>query len=531
MCQLNINFAFRYQSEFTPKRQINLLNRASTQKRFSKADKIGFSDVLVGLDYGDEGKGRIVDNLFASGEYQIASRFNGGPNAGHSLVDEQGEILALHSIPSAVKYKNIELYIGSGCVINPIKLLTEIKDVESRGGNYQLDDRFFISDAVTVVSPAHILLDIITGKSIGTTGNGIGMAYADQAIRQDGRKLKNIRLAEILANPKQAEQDLLASIEDIRAVPIYREMIREHLDSLKGEKPTYFGFIKAFKSQVKELIDAVMYLEQRKFINKKRSRLQNAVEGGRNVLFEGAQAIELDINGHTPFVTSSHTIPSAAYLGGDMAVKYHRKNIGVSKLVPSRVGNGPFVGEFGEIRSEEYCDKKGKLKNFKDIEPTEYDLGELFGSEDEMDVGIALRIRGKEYGASTGRPRRIGAFDLFRVANNCIDHKIDELYLTKIDCLTDYTRAKLWKGGIPIVTGYTLNGQRINHIPTSAEELRRVEPIVTVLPGFDGDLSGIRNYTDLPAGAKNLIQKIQRSTGTRVAGIGVGPKREEMIWR
>lgn len=280
------------------------------------------------------------------------------------------------------------------------------------------------------------------------------------------------------------------------------------------------------KKTAKEIIGAAEQIK--KCILRNPLWLSEHVACGAKVLFEGAQASMLDVvKGTVPYVTSSHTIAGSAYVGGDLPPKYHRKTIGVAKAIMSRVGNGPFVSEFGGTQSEEYCAEEGGKKHSAEFEKNEYSIGDLLQSNNLFKIGIALRILGGEYGATTKRPRRIGMLDLVLLRNSCMTNGVDELYLNKVDCLTDFSRINL--KGIPIVEAYELDEERINYVPGSTIENRKAKPVITYLPKISGSLSDVKDYKELTAEAKEFIAQAERKINCKIKGIGVGPKREEFI--
>ncbi len=464
----------------------------------------GFSDVLVGLQYGDEGKGRVIDNIMP--EYDINARFNGGPNAGHTI--ECGDIhCALHHIPSAVLHKDKMLYIGSGCVINPIKLINELAELQRMG--IDLADRFLISDQATVIMPSHIEQDKYTGKGIGTTGNGIGPAYAAQAIRAEGGNLRTLRMCEILDNPQQAVKALEENYLNTRSV---------------------YGIKGLTKKKMKADIEAFMAAMEtvQKFVVRDPLWLDKQVQGGKNVLFEGAQATMLDVTkGALPYLTSSHTVAGSAYVGGDLSPQYHRKTIGVAKAIPSRVGNGPFPSEFGGRQSEEYCNEGGGYANSKSVEYSRFVPDTLLTSEDMMEVGIAMRMKTGNYGASTGRPRRTGKLDAVALRNAVQINGVVEMYLNQLDLLELFTRTRL--GRIPVVKSYVLEGRAIDYVPSSESAQRALEPVEETMDPIGADISHIRDAFDLPGEALAVIQKIEQLIGCKIVGAGVGPKREQFV--
>ena len=458
----------------------------------------GFADVLIGLQYGDEGKAKVIDLI--ADQYDIIARFNGGANAGHTIETDKGRV-ALHQIPSGIFYKNKVLYVGSGCVVDLCKLVKEIQSVQDLDINLQ--GRFFISDQASIVQPHHILVDIHTGGTIGTTKNGIGPAYADKALRMDDNRLLNIKIGDLLDNP-----DLFDSIkENLKtAVKRYNEHnynLEQALDDLRSALESLTPFIER---------DTLF--------------LQKQVESGKKVLFEGAQSSMLDITrGLVPYVTSSNTVAAAAFVGGDVPAKYHRKTIGVAKAIMSRVGNGPFTSEFGGETSEKYC--MDSDKHNKDYEKETYNVETILKSDNMLEVGIALRILGNEYGTVTKRPRRIGMLDLVQLLFVAKLNGIDEIFLNKCDLLVDFAKTK--QGKVPLVTEYTLSGKKIDYIPGSNTAYRQVLPTISYVPAFTQNVSRAKSKKDLPKELINFLEKIESFTQTKLLGIGTGAKREEYV--
>lgn len=476
----------------------------------------GHSDVVVGLQYGDEGKGKIVDQL--SSAFDIIGRFNGSHNAGHT-IDVQGKKIVLHMIPSGVCNPNIKLYIGSGCVINPLKLQEEIQELKEAG--MSLDGRITISDKVGVICPHNILFDELNGKELGTTGNGVGSAYADRALRKVGPRLKHIQIAEILADRANAKKAMVQNLVDL---------IENSVGVIGEERASQ---ITAEIEQVMEsYLNAIQELADRNFITPDPLFLEQQLQTGKNVLFEGAQAAGLDVtHGTVPYVTASHTLAGGAYTGGDIPPQYHRKTYGVAKALMSRVGNGPFVSELGGEQSEQHCaqkDKKGHTLYTKSYEAEQFQQEELLNTDDLYSIGVALRMLSGEYGSTTGRPRRIGMLDLVQLRQNCRLNGVDELFVTKLDQMILYTRTKL--KGIPLVTGYTLDGKSIDYVPTAASEQRKVVPVIEYFPFIDRDISPIKRFQDLPKEAYNLCLYIEEAVGCCLKGVGVGPGREQMVF-
>ena len=463
--------------------------------------KPGNSNILIGLQYGDEGKVKVLDKLL--GNTDITARFNGGANAGHTLKVGDKTIIN-HQIPSGIFYDDMILYIGSGCVINPKIANGEISHIKDNG--ISIEKRLFVAANTPLVQPHHLILDDIYGKDIGTTKNGIGPAYADIAMRAHGSKLRNMQLGTYINNPKKGFETVLDNLEDLIETYHLKDM-----DALK--------LACEFDEEVKKL--GLYCCKDPLFLEK-------LVQSGKNVFFEGANSVMLDaVCGIVPYVTSSRTLAGSAYVGGDLSLRYHDKTIGVAKAIMSRVGNGPFISEFGGSASEAYCAEGDGYTHIKGWESMMYNPDELLKSPDPMDIGVALRMLGGEYGATTKRPRRIGMLDLVMLKQNCMLNAVDELYINKIDCLSDFSKITL--GGIPLVTAYELDGKTIDYIPTSIEECRRAQPVIEYMPAFAEDISGIREYNNLPSEVKFLIKKIEEKVETKIAGIGVGPEREQFV--
>jgi adenylosuccinate synthase len=466
----------------------------------ANAMKKGYADIVLGLQFGDEGKARVIDNLAA--DYDIIARFNGGSNAGHTI--EQGDTkIALHQIPSGIFYPNTTLYIGSGCVVNIEKLADELQSVIDLG--IDLTKRLKISSLASVIQPHHLLLDELLGKQIGTTKNGIGPAYADRAMRMYEDRLVNIRLADLVDDENK----------------FFDLMIQNVAQAQKrfgtGENKTDIEALKKAFAKIKPFVELdPLYIEKR-------------VGEGASVLFEGAQSVMLDISrGSVPYVTSSSTIAAAAYSGGDLSPKYHRKTIGVVKAVMSRVGYGPFPSEFGGRQSETYSleTENGKSKYTKESEKSQ-DIDTLIKSDDPFQVGIALRVLSGEYGATTGRPRRVGCLDLVLLTHAVKMNGVDELFITKCDVLREYSKTKANK--LPLVTGYTLDGKPIDYVPGATSAFYRVEPVIEKREAFSEDISGVRSFDKLPQAVQDFVKEIEKTSNCRVMGLGVGPNREQYI--
>jgi adenylosuccinate synthase len=439
--------------------------------------KAGYADVLVGLQYGDEGKARVIDLLAA--EYDVVARFNGGANAGHTIVSASGEV-RLRQVPSGVLHEHVALYVGSGCVISLEELAKEIGMLASLG--IDLSGRLSISGLCPVVQPVHIVQDRLHSREIGTTGNGIGPCYADLAARvRDGAR-SAFQLRDLASDP----DGVIAQMN--RAVPW-----PDHVERSTAVSRMHAAW---------EVI--------RKFVTDDPLWLTNRVERGARVLFEGAQSVMLDVlHGQQPWVTSSHTLPSYAYVGGDLPCKHHRKTIGVAKAIVSRVGDGPLPTEFGGKRSELYCAGAAQEGLTGDDEAARVDVRALLAGDDEFDVGVALRISSNEYGTGTGRPRRIGRLDLAQLRLTVKQFGIDEVFLNKCDSLAafSFTRDRT----IPVMVCDDNDADYLH------------------LPGFDAD--AIPQSTDAPFPPELLafLAIVENAIAVPLRGAGLGPRREQML--
>jgi adenylosuccinate synthase len=462
----------------------------------------GHSDVLIGLQYGDEGKARVVD-LFAK-NYHIIARFNGGANAGHS-IELNGVKVALNQIPSGIFYPDKLLYIGSGCAVNVVKLAAEIKTIEMLGIGFT--GRLNISSQASIVQPQHQIIDGLTGKYIGTTNNGIGLCYADRALRMVNQRLVNIRLADLLAN-------LDGTLTKIR-------------ENILAEQGKY-GFECEIDELLSELKASFEYIKQ--YVQPDTLFLQKQVESGKNVLFEGAQSIMLDpVKGVVPFVTGGATIASSAYMGGDLSLKYHRKTIGVAKAIMSRVGHGPFASELGGAESEAYTmakNSEGGSQYTREYEQG-LDIASLMQSSNPFEVGQAMRVKSGEYGVVTKRPRRIGHLDLVQLNYSCRINGVDELVLTKTDMLNIYSQTK--DGKVVFVDGYKLAGAVVDYVPADPATYYKVEVGYKEFDGFSEDISAVRKYSDLPANLDTVLSYIEQTCDCKIVGLGVGPERDQFV--
>ena len=417
-------------------------------------------DILLGLQWGDEGKGKIVDVLTPN--YDIIARFQGGPNAGHSLEFNKVKHV-LHLIPSGIFHKEKINIIGNGVVIDPAIFKAE---VEKTGlGTEEIKKRLLISLKSHLILPGHRMLDAAsenekgTGK-IGSTLKGIGPAYTDKAGRS------GLRTGDIL-NP------------DFRKM--YDERLKKHLALLR-----LYNMELDIGEYEKGWFEGIELMKEFTLINSEYF-LNASLAKGKRVLAEGAQGTLLDVDfGSYPFVTSSNTIAAGACTGLGVPPGKTGEVFGIFKAYCTRVGSGPFPTELID------------------------------------DTGNLLRKQGNEFGSTTGRPRRCGWLDLPALKYSIMVNGVTRLFMTKPDVLTGM-------GQLQVCTAYLINGETTTELPFDHSAL--IEPVLTQMPGWDEDITGIREYDKLPAQLKEYVAMIERETGVPVTIVSVGPDREETVFR
>jgi adenylosuccinate synthase len=422
------------------------------------------SSCVVGVQWGDEGKGKIVDIL--AQKAALVVRFQGGGNAGHTVVVD-GVKHVLHLIPSGILHKSV-CVIGNGVVVDPVQLLEEIAELRKKG--VRIDGRLFLSDRAHVVMPWHKFLDKHSegnaGKQkIGTTQRGIGPCYADKAAR------KGIRVAD-LYHPELLQDRVQAYTEEKNKILRALYGATELLDPGRIVAE-YTGFAARLKPFVTDAVHLV----------------NEAIDKGRRVLFEGAQGSLLDIDfGTYPYVTSSNSDACGISAGSGVPPKKIGRILGVAKAYCTRVGEGPF--------------------------PTELLDG----------LGEKLRELGGEYGATTGRPRRCGWFDGVTSRHAVQINGIDDLIVTKLDVLSGLDE-------IAFATHYEIDGRRTDRMPTETSVLARCRPVYRRFKGWKEDLSRMRRFQDLPPAARIYLNFMERYLKVRVSMISVGKDREKTIVR
>lgn len=423
--------------------------------------------VLVGTQWGDEGKGRVVDVLASRAD--VVVRYQGGANAGHTVIAE-GKKHVFHILPSGILYPDRICVIGNGVVMDPDQLLAELEELDvppEKNGT-----RLVISFGTHIVMPYHKQLDklnelmmtkIKTGSPIGTTGRGIGPCYVDKFNRTGIR-------AEDLISPDALKKKLELNVElknsFIRQFPGEKELVFDELYS----KALEWG-----RAIAPYLGDSTLEIDQ-------------ARRSGKRVLFEGAQATLLDIDhGTYPFVTSSSCSAGGACTGGAIGPHMIDRVIGVVKAYCTRVGEGPFPTELNDKTGEE------------------------------------LRQHGAEFGATTGRPRRCGWLDMVALDYAVKVNGLDVIALTKLDVLTGIDTLK-------VCVGYESGGKHYDTMPGSAAVLHDAVPVYQELAGWSDDISGCRRFEDLPTAAQDYVRSIEERSGVKVGMIGVGPGREDTIF-
>lgn len=454
--------------------------------------------IVVGCYWGDEGKGKIIDFLASgrAGKFYATARATGGNNAGHT-VWVNGEQIITHLLPSGMMNGEMIGILGNGMVIDLEALVNEINEVGAK--DIQMGDRLFISHRANVIMPYHIAEDRKSGlsKKIGTTGRGIGPAYTDKIARRGiiigafnhPDTLKR-RVNEIL-EMKAAHSDMFSGMD---------------ADRIVDEQLRFFDQIKRYVADTSLILDRL-------------------ARDNKNILFEGAQATMLSIDhGTLPYVTSTDCCAGGVCTGTGFGPVHIHRVIGIAKAAPTRVGNGPFPTEMGGQRSELYCAEDGGKKYVKLAEEALYDPKKLLSSSDEFELGIGLRMVGGEYGATTGRPRRCGwpdtvVLDYARRVNG-----LTQLALTKLDALGNIEKVK-------VCVGYKIGGVDIEGVPPEECELRQVEPVYEILDGWEGSISHIRKFEQLPAEARDVVSKIEEKSHVPVKFIGVGPERDQLIVR
>ncbi|MEH7117448.1 adenylosuccinate synthase [Neobacillus vireti] len=417
------------------------------------------SVVVVGTQWGDEGKGKITD--FLSENAEVIARYQGGNNAGHT-IKFNGETYKLHLIPSGIFNKEKISVIGNGMVVDPKALVAELAYLHEKGVT---TDNLRISNRAHVILPYHLKLDEVEearkgANKIGTTKKGIGPAYMDKAARV------GIRIADLLD----------------------REIFEEKLEQNLAEKNRLFERIyetEGFK--IEDILDEYYEYGQQieKYVCDTSVVLNDALDEGKRVLFEGAQGVMLDIDqGTYPFVTSSNPVAGGVTIGSGVGPSKITHVVGVCKAYTSRVGDGPF--------------------------PTELN----------NEIGNRIREVGREYGTTTGRPRRVGWFDSVVVRHARRVSGLTDLSLNSIDVLTGIETLR-------ICTAYRYKDEVITEYPANLKILSQCEPIYEELPGWTEDITGVKSLDELPVNARHYVERVTQLTGVPLTTFSVGPDRTQ----
>jgi adenylosuccinate synthase len=418
--------------------------------------------VIVGLQWGDEGKGKTTD--FLAEQTAMVVRYQGGDNAGHTVV-KGDEVFKLHLVPSGVLYPHITSVIGNGVVVNPATLISELDMLIGRGIDVS---RVRVSRSAHVIMPYHVALDRgnearLADDKVGTTGRGIGPAYGDRAWRLGLR------------------------VEDL----LDREVLEMRLARVLPDKNLVLASMGAEPFEVGPLVEQALRWGERlaPHMDDATWLVQAALARGEHVLLEGAQGTLLDLDhGSYPFVTSSNPVAGGACTGGGIGPLQVDEVMGVMKAYATRVGSGPF--------------------------PTEL-----------MDeVGEGIRQRGREFGTTTGRSRRVGWYDAVPIRYAVAVNSISSIMLNKLDILSGLPTVKL-------CVAYDVDGVRVDHWPSSARALERAVPIYEEFEGWEDALHGVRALSDLPEAARRYVTALEEHAGVPIVLVSVGPERTQTIER
>ena len=417
--------------------------------------------ILIGAQWGDEGKGKIIDVLTERVDWVV--RAQGGNNAGHT-VEIGEERFVLHLVPSGILHSGKRCVIGNGVVLDPMALVEEIQGIVARG--HSVAGRLFISDRAHVVFPYHRMLDAqgearrAKGDQIGTTQRGIGPTYADKAARF------GLRMCDLMDPEFPAL--LRARVEEKNRI----------LAAMGAPVVSYADVLAAVQKAMETL---------RPLVCDTIPLLHGAVLRGEEILFEGAQGLMLDIDfGTYPYVTSSNASSGGAATGSGVPPNRMQNVVGVIKAYTTRVGEGPFPTELLDATGEE------------------------------------IRRIGREFGATTGRPRRCGWFDAVVARHAVMTSGVTEWALTKLDVLDGFAT-------IPVGVAYELDGRRIDHFPANIREAMRCKPVYEEMPGWRTSTRGITRFGDLPDAAKRYIARLERLTDVPVGILSLGPRRESTL--
>lgn len=418
--------------------------------------------VIVGAQWGDEGKGKVVD-IFT--EYaDLIIRFQGGNNAGHTIVVD-GEKTVLHLIPSGILHPNKKCIIGNGVVVDPEVLIEEMETLKEKG-RFE-DERLLISEDAHLIMPYHKRMDAAKesmrgSRKIGTTGRGIGPAYEDKTART------GIRFADLMDEA------------------VFRDKLK---NTLMEKNYVLVNLMHQPGFEIHEIYDSYMHYAERlgRYVVNTSIYINDEIKKGKNVLFEGAQGTLLDVDhGTYPYVTSSSTVAGGACCGAGVGPTHIDRVIGISKAYTTRVGEGPFPTELGDL------------------------------------TGDWLREKGQEYGATTGRPRRCGWLDAVVLRHAARVNGLSGMAITKLDILSGLNKVK-------ICTGYRFEGKSYDEFPSNPRVLAGAEPVYEEMEGWTEDLTSVKDFDSLPDNTKKYIKRIEELSGIEATLISVGMERDQTI--
>jgi len=418
------------------------------------------SIVIVGTQWGDEGKGKIVDLLTQYAHMVV--RFQGGNNAGHTVL-LKGEKFIFHLMPSGILYADKKCIIGNGVVVDPAVLIEEIEEVKKRG--YLGDDsQLMISEQAHLILPYHRKIDVARERifKIGTTGRGIGPAYEDKVTRY------GIRMVDLIDG-------------EVFRRKLETALVQKNIYLTQVLKEEPFEFSKIFE----EFLQYKKRLER--YVRDTSLAIYEAIQKKKNVVFEGAQGALLDLDhGTYPYVTSSNTVAGNACVGSGVGPTMIDSVMGLAKAYTTRVGEGPFPTELSDP------------------------------------VGDKIRATGGEYGATTGRPRRVGWFDANIVRHSVRMSDIRKMTITKLDVLSGFEKIK-------ICVGYRLNGKVIETVPSNLDLLNRCEPVYEELDGWKTEIKEGKDLSDLPRNAQRYLRRLEELIGAKIEMVSVGSERNETL--
>jgi adenylosuccinate synthase len=421
---------------------------------------------VVGLQWGDEAKGKIVDLL--TDEHDVVVRYQGGNNAGHTVVFN-GQTYKLSQLPAGILHPRVVSVIATGVVLNPAALLKEMDSIAARKGP-PIDGNLLISDRAHVIFPYHALEEAVLEKSrkgdpIGTTMRGIGPCYCDKAGRTHAVRMGDLKRPDSF-RPRLAE---IVAYKNVFLRAFDPDLVPLNVDKIYEE---YMGYAERL----------------RPFITDTTAYLHRALREGKRLLFEGAQGSLLDVDhGTFPFVTSSNSSGCGVHNGSGVSERAITKMIGVVKAYSTRVGGGPFATELHD------------------------------------EIGQQIRDVGHEYGTVTGRPRRCGWFDGVAAGYGARLSGVDSIAIALLDVLSGLKELK-------ICTAYEIAGKQTAEFPSHVDDLSIARPIYRTLPGWMCDISNVRRYDDFPAATKRYIEAVAELVGSRVEIVSVGPDRDQTVF-